>query len=421
MPKHKLFLVAGATIALASACGSSHQNNTPVTELGNAGFNASITALNNAFAGIGGMLPTPPAFSVASPLSALAFHDPVIASSTAFGSVWTNPNLSHPQCSGGGSDPHCGGSGVALRDWMTYQTDADAVRDNGSAINVFGRIKANLSQVCAIMNLAPNLDANGNPVDGVQSVTFTQAMNDILVKSCNFAQADIPANGTQVGFTASTPNDTSVYDKIIAIDDGAGSVQTYYIRSNTSTVNIQSIEVNTSPDRYSRSVMSLNRSTGAVRAEYVTAPKTASSGDAIEFQRVFFDPSANDAALLSYTRDFLGSPNRVAFAMHGRPSTTTAQMALSFRAQGFGGYSWGTVNGGCITQNTGAIATDGTVTCTGVTGVEMDGAPAGILSDLDTNVYTGSNAGTKLNNLSATTLLPFTSASTLFSTNVSHN
>ena len=417
-----LTILSLGLIAVGSSC-SSDKAAAPAAAAGNTQFNSAVTSMNTAFAGVGGLMPSVATAATASSVDRDGIvHTLAVGAPPVFNDYWGVTGLiAHPMCSGGASDAHCGnGVGpVDVKDFLSYQVDPDAVRDNGSAINVFGRLKGSISQVCALMNLAPSVDANGYPSDGTVSVTFTTAMNSVLTTKCGFAAADLPPAGSTASFTISTPANTTYYDKKLRLDNDDG-YQNFYFRTSATAVNIQSVEVN---DRgRSRSLVALDRTTGALRAEYLAAPNAASDGTAMEFERVYYDPTANVGAMLVYDRDYKTDPtqvNRFALTLIGKPATPTAEAAVGFRANGYGGFVWAnSIYKACFTQSTGAIpgGKDGINTCAGTTGIAAnDAGPSAVMADVDGLV------GSRINDSLETGTPSFTSALTVYSANTTHD
>jgi hypothetical protein len=413
-----------AVLALTS-CG--HDDARPATT-GNAVFNNAISSVTASLAGVGGLMPSvafaPRARRV--PRTAL-----IESPRTGLAGIWAGAaTIAHPACSGGASDPHCqaGSNQVNAKDYMGYQIDPDAERDNGSAINIFGRINSSLSIACAIMNLAPNVDAStGYPSNGTFTVTFTSSSASVLTTYCGFSASNVPSPGESVSITTSTPADTSVYDKkmVITLDANmGGGTQTFYLRTNSSAINILSAELNS--DNLSRNIIAYDRTTRVGRAEYISGPNTiVANNGGTEFQRLYIDETNDVASMLSYSRDFNSmTVNRMSFSLVGKPATAGSEVAVSMRAEGYGGLGYATIYKGCVNSDTGALSGDDTSACAGgVTGRAMDNAGiTSIVSDLDTNVY---NSGTDPQKLVHSSVITDTltlsySNNTIFTTAVAH-
>ncbi len=383
----KTFVLSGLLAAsLNSGCTSSSGSSPGASETvpeATAGYKAA----NVAIAGADGMVPNT--------LSLTSSRMRITAGLGSSGDIWNTAFLPDPRCSGGGSDPHCGsgGTSVGFKGYMGFMSDASAVRDNGSSINIFGRLKKAMETGCAISTLLSRQNGGTLPTSGTFSVTFTTEVSTMLAVYC--WMTDMPSAGTTVDVVVTPTTDTTHFDRKITLNMGS-QVFTTYLRATATELNVAESD-NNSPN-FSRTWVKLNRATGAVRAEY--ASYSSNSGGAGEFHRLYFDPANQVGAMVGASFDFNSSPNRIIFSVKGKPEVSGAETAFSMSAVGFGldsvdtGASTSALNHykGCVNADDGTIVSgkDNTVSCGGgVTGYDTSTGLAtaftSFLSDLDGN------------------------------------
>ena len=340
----------------------------------------------------------------------------------AFGSVWTNPFLPDPRCSGGSGDAHCGGGSTGtLQSLMGFMTDASAVRDNGSSINIFGRLKTEMSTACAVSSLLSVANGGTLPTTGTFTVAFSSTTASILTSYCGMDSSEIPASGTTATITMTAASPSTYYDSNMSINVG-GNTFTYLMRVNDTTLNISSVE-NNGGTNFSRMWVALNRTTNVVRAEY--ASYSTSGFGAGEMHRLYFDSVNHIGSMVGSSYDFQVNPNQYIFAMAGTPGITTGQTALSMTVKGFGIHAADNAASntsfnsykGCVTSSTGAIASDNTVSCSGgVTGADTSGTLLTNFSQF-ISYLNGNGAGLSDSSVyGAGFSVPFASASDIFTT-----
>ncbi len=348
---------------------------------------------------------------------------------TTLATIWpdTSAWMADPRCSGGASDVHCSTGAVGLKFYMGFLLDGNARRDNGSDISVFGRIKSALAQGCAMAVAIPNTD--GIPNVGTHSLTFDAATNTLLTTYCNFKASDLTSMLDQTASaTVTATTDTTNYDrKLVLTLPGGGGTITTFLRLSATTFNFASFEST------SRVLMALNRTTGDVRAEYVSRSSSGASGGG-EWHRLFYDAAADDGVVVGSSFDFQATPSRsrILFTLHGKPQTAGSTVAFSAKILGFGLTS---VDGaadpavhnnnykGCVSIDTGNISTDNSLACT-LTGADTAGTAAstvgGVFNDLMTVVGTN---GSELSGASITVetqTVPFTNATNILTAAVPH-
>ncbi len=123
----------------------------------------------------------------------------------------TTTGLPHP------TDPTA--PNVTPKDWMGAQLDPDAVTvDNGSAVNVFGRLKTALGIFCALGIAAENagqaIDSNGYLSAGAFSITFTADNVATMLSTCGVDASGMI--GASVSITVAV--ETGTYERSYTFD-----------------------------------------------------------------------------------------------------------------------------------------------------------------------------------------------------------
>ena len=407
----RAFAVGAATIMGATlGCSKSDSTTTPSSDAPKSavGYKATATALDSA----GGMVPNTVSF-LSSPVRAMT------GISTP-NDVWATGFLADPRCSGGASDAHCGSGAVSVgfKGLLGFMSDPDAVRDNGSSINIFGRLKKAMETGCAVTTLVSSQNGGTLPTSGTFTVKFTDAVKTTLSTYCNMT--DVPDAGTEATVVITPTTDTTNYDMKIAVTVGGQNFETY-LRNNDSEVNVAEGEDNGTNN--SRTWVKYNRTTGVIRAEYVSY--SSNSGGAGEFHRLYFDSANTVGAMVGASFDFNGSPNRYVFAIKGKPEVAGAQTAVSIGVVGFGltgvdsGASTSALNHykGCIDADSGSVVTNDTVSCSGgVTGADTSAGLGTLFTTFLTSLNGNGDGLIHSSVYGETKSLDFTSATDIFST-----
>lgn len=408
-------LVILTAILGASVFGCSKSSSTaPAAATGNTVFNNAMTTVDTQLTAIDGVMPDTSGSDVVSSAFRSTGTDEAHARA-AFGANWaTTPALSNPRCSGG-STTICS-TAVTPKEWMSYQFDPDAVRENGSSINIFGRFKNAKQIACALMNLLP-VDANGYPNDGSATVTFTTSSASLLETKCGFPPGEAPTAGLQISLTVTTPSDTTVYDKKITMAlpaDMGGADQVFYLRTNSTAINLLTTEYNATDGQISRTIVAYDVATTTLRVEYLAANGTTTN-DGFNFYRVFYDTTNDTGSMFGYEADGADSGG-IRYALSTKPATGV-EAALSMDLKGWGsGKNWDADYKACITKSTGDIGTDNTLTCSDATGTDIDDSS---LASVYADAFSNRASTGWVTAITDTTTLSFT-ASTIFSALSTH-
>lgn len=331
--------------------------------------------------------------------------------------VWNSNFMPDARCSGGASDPHCVDA-VSLKHMMGFYLNVDAVRDNGSTISVFGRLRDGMTHACAASTLLAYTNGGAMPTSGTHTITFTAETNTLLKDFCSFDSGELPTPGTTATAILTPTLDTTNYDSKVEITLAGEDPSSFFIRSNSLTLNLGVGEGDAAVS--SRIWIALNRTTGVVRAEYASY---SASNDSGEMHRLYFDPATKKAAILGSSYGLAGTGNQFVFTLVGKPDTPTGELAYSIGIFGFGldtvdsGASPSTLNHykGCLASDDGSVATDNTLACAGgISGADTSGALGALFT-----TYTGRFSGdasvlidTSILNESSS--VPFTSATDIF-------
>lgn len=396
------------TLSAVTASCSSNSDSSSSTSSGNAVFNNAVTTVTSKMNAVDTLLPDN---AGASSIQGFVSNDRV-HTTAAFGTAWDGSGsevLSNPRCSGG-SSTICS-TPVHPKEWMGYQLDPSAVRENGSAINVFGRFDSAMRIGCAVMNLVTVDSSTGYPTDGSHTITFTSTSQEIMTSKCGFDSDEVSGmTGLSISLTVTTPSDTTYYDKKIVFTlptEMSGGTQNFYMRVNSSAINILTSETNS--NGINRTIVALDRTNDVLRVEYFSGGSTTSGG--FNFYRLYYDATNDQGRLFGYESDASDSGG-IRYTLSGKPSTG-AEAALSMDLKGWGsGGSWDKNYKACVTMSTGAIATDDSLSCAGsVTGTDIDDAS---LATVYNNAFTNRANTGWIDNADETTSLTY-NATTIFS------
>ncbi len=288
---------------------------------------------------------------------------------TAFGDNWTltsNVGLYDPESD---DDPT---PIISIKEYMGKQFNSELTRPNGSAINVFGRIKNALEIFCAFGSLDLPLDADGYPENGDHAVTFTTTVIEGLTAedSCNISfekneAGDYTMLDQTITLNVTDTTDTSIYDKKLSIDMGANEMS-FYMRYNDNVINIVSTEKNISGDNAGheyRTIIQHDIAGDLLRAEYISAPGT-SDNEYLYFYRLHM--TSAEARVLAFKGSSVDTEN-IAYSAAGtiEDSTTTSALSVSISDEKNavdGGAGFLDLNA-CINRMDGSIDTDDAVAC----------------------------------------------------------
>lgn len=299
-------------------------------------------------------------------------------------------------------------TGTSPKEWMGVQLNKNAVRSNDSKISMFGRLEDALSIFCAVGVGVGNSSAY--PDNNTYSIVLSGTTKTTIESQCNIT-VDAQMDGQTVTLLVEDAATTTVYDKKITITLPGPSTQIYYVRSNATSINVATDEVN--GNGLHRTVVAYDVATKVMKLEYVSAPDAAlANGDHVAAYRLYYDET-NDVGYMmamEYSKDVTNVETK--YIMAGKPQTSGSTFALSFMTSTFTSNA-ANARQACINSTTGAIASDNTLACS-LTGTDVDATVTAV-----ENLISGWT-NTNYNSVSVNTTLSFTSgnfATANFSTN----
>ena len=253
-------------------------------------------------------------------------------------------------------DPVSGSGNLTPKDWMGVQLNENAVRtSNGSAINVFGRLKGELGVFCTIGMVlgSDKFDANGYPTNGDHTAVITAALASSIKTKCGL---DTGGQAVNVPITVSDAGG-SIYDKKLVITTPPdNNIQTIYMKVTSTEVKIASSEgyTNSSIEYFSRTIVSI--ANDVLKVEYISASddeaNVAGGGAAAVayFHRLYY----NDADNIGIVGSFIygnGSTDN-AYLLSGDPDAASPAFSLTFYDSSVDS---GTPHTVCVNGSTGVI------------------------------------------------------------------
>lgn len=266
-----------------------------------------------------------------------------------FGTDWDSSSVFPDNVSGSGN--------TTAKEYMGNQLQENLYSNNGSAVNVFGRLKNGLGIFCALGVAAKaagvDIDSRGYLGDGTMTVTFTAEVKAAMTSLCEMNMDNIPDN-TVISAVITTASGN--YDKKIHFDSFN---QDYFVKVSATEVNIATGEIQDSGAE-SRTIIKWNKTTSVMRVEYVSNPASAPSGEAgIYGYRLYYDETADIGRMMVYEGGDSSIANSVRYVLAGKPQTGDA-FSLSFSS----GYLQDSETfEACVSSATGNILVDG-VRCT---------------------------------------------------------
>lgn len=259
-------------------------------------------------------------------------------------------------------------SSTSPKEWMGIQLDDGAERTNGSKISPFGVLNSALGVFCAV---GVGLGNSSNyPDNGSDSVTLDNSTVATIEAECDLDVSSDMLNQT-IGITVEDTVDNTLYDKKITIN--LGSDQIFYVRSDSSAINIATSEVN--ENGIHRTVVAYNLSTQVLKLEYVSGPESAlgSTDEHISAFRIYHDEVNDTGYMMGMKYDDKSSPEKVHYILAARPEsihdeTSNETVALSFVASVLGDEN---ARQACIDPYSGDIYTDNSLACS-LTGTDID-------------------------------------------------
>lgn len=222
------------------------------------------------------------------------------------------------------------------RDYVSIQLDPNAVRENGSSINVFGRLKSGLGVICALGEAVSASNFEGNYIkDGDYKVTFTAAISSRISTVCGME--DDLTNET-ISIKVTTNTDTSVLNKKVVLcwedtnnctTGSAEYFETFMYKTDDSVTNIATIEDSDEPGYYSRLLVKMDKVANTMAVEYLSATKTTGEPGAntgIEVLRLYKEDTVG-LMMTSFNRS--GAFDQ-AFMLGGDVSDTSSDVEITF-------------------------------------------------------------------------------------------
>lgn len=265
----------------------------------------------------------------------------------SFGATWSSSAVI--------SNPINHSQNITAQQYMLVQLNPNAVQaDNGSSVNMFGRLKQTLGVFCAIGVAAGMsgvaVDASGYPENGTHAVTLTAAILSQLSTQCNMDVQGV-SPGEQLALVVASAS--GLYDKSLGLD---GMQQTVLVKSDANVINIASGEVHDDGHSVSRAVVQWNKVSKVLLAQYNSDPGTGHSGSGgLYAYRLYYDEAGDVSQLLTYEGPANSLANATRYSMVGKPDVGTA-VSLSFQHPGINS---GTSVDACVNASTGDLVPDG--------------------------------------------------------------
>jgi hypothetical protein len=364
--KLQILISSLMVLALATSCGSDSSGGGGGSTNGLVGTVSTVLSQANK---VSGVLDTAKS-------NELITTENLVADEYLMTAWWdTTTGLPHPTDSTAPS--------VTPKDWMGAQLDPDAVTvDNGSAVNVFGRLKTALGIFCALGIAAESagqaIDSNGYLSAGTFSITFTADNVATMLSTCGI---DASGNvGASVSITVDV--ETGTYERSYTFD--APLSQVYYVKNSGGEVNIATGETGSYK---SRTVVSMNQNTGILKVEYV-----GDGGNRYGY-RLYYDEGSDEGHVLTYED---GTRYRLA----GKPNTGDA-FSISLKSSSVASE---VVKEGCVASATGDLLVDGS-RCT-ASGTRLAGSSVNSLDSFFT-AFAGTS-GTDWGTVSDSTAISWT-------------
>jgi hypothetical protein len=346
----KLMMSAGFSVAafLIAGCAGS---TSPVAGSSLTAGASAIRTMQTKMNDVGNLLVNPASFTMTE-----ATEDAPITVQSAFGSNWSGTAvMSDPRADGSG----CHSSPVTFKDWMGYEFDESAVRCNGSAINVFGRVKNVIGIACIVFNSVTAATSSDLPTSGSSDLVFDAATRARMASDCGMT---LPSSDFTVNITYAMPSSSTTYDRkitfVLPAALGGGS-SLFYIRYNATNAAISTSESNSNGT--SRTIAMYNFTTRVLLGEYIS--RAATGPNPVYVHRLYKDEASDTARIHSYITD---NTNSVRYVLTGKPAAAT-DLALSAKVTGYG-FGAPVTSEACVNSSTGNITADGpTVTANAFT------------------------------------------------------
>ena len=355
------FGALSSLVVLATACGG--DDAAPAADDSNAKFSTALTTVKSTLEEVAALNPDAAATMSKVRRKSLASVSPMASIGA---SAWDSGTVRMPDQSG---------DDVSIKEYMGKQLDPEAVGtgDGGDfQLNVFGRFNNSMMIGCALMQLAPSLDATtGYPENGSMSITLTAENAAVLVEKCGMSQTEADGMASlspTISATVASATDTTYYDKKITMtlpDEMGGATQYFYFRFNDEEINILNAE---DGDFDSRTMVNLDLATNILKVEYYSGG--TSDDAALYFHRLYYDKDSDIGKIATY---YGNGSDYVQYTLVGKP-TAGGTFALSFKSDQAVDYD----GQACIGVAEGTLDTDDSLACT-LTGTAV--ASATVLSD----------------------------------------
>lgn len=383
----RLFLVPIAA-GLIVSCAQKTDDAESDTEVTNA-LTSAVSTVTEAANEITNLSP-----SSASLESSFALETRTSASATAFSSLWTTSNSSIID--------ERDNSQTSPKEWMGVQLSEDAKRTNGSSISMFGRLKDGLDIFCAIGVGIGSIDGGSYPENDTYSITLSGDTKSGIESQCGM-EIDSEMEGATVSFLVEDTSDTTYYDKKITITLPGPSSQIYYIRSNDTSVNVATSEVN--DNGMHRTVVAYDVASKVMKLEYISGPDAAlSNGEHVSAYRLFFDETNDQGYMLTLEHNEDTTDQVTKYILAGKPQADSAEFSLSFFSDAIHASN---IYEACVSAQDGSITgTDGTYcsdSSNSLAGISLASSNVwdSFITNWDNSVY---------NSVSESTTISFTSS-----------
>jgi hypothetical protein len=242
---------------------------------------------------------------------------------------------------------------------MGTQFDASQVRCNGSSINIFGRLDSAAGILCVIMNSLNATTSAELASSADQTVTLDAATKADLAAKCPMMAASLNdevnvPTGTIVTMEFAAPSVTTTYDLKVTLQPFNSSVLMKY---GGNEINFANNEDNDTGNQ--RSLVSYDKSTGVLRAEYVS--KSKSSSYPLYVHRLYKDETNSVMRIASSIQSGFSAatdtsaPNIESYIVSGYPGISTVALSVGFT--GMGSLSDGS-HDACVDAENGLITND---------------------------------------------------------------
>jgi hypothetical protein len=332
-----------------------------------------------------------------------SFLPSVMATSyTPFGAQWTAATDMPDLYCGGGS---C--TNESIKNYMGQMIDPNFINANGSTVGAAGRYSSALTQTCLMTAFfAKNCTIDTDGLPAVGTCTVNVDFTELPTAGGLFEGCVVPANFTagggptslSLGLTITAVAGNANYTKKIVMtgapSGGGTGTNTIYakIDSTNGIFNFENIapgdnQTGSATCGGSRFILALNGNVTSFQYESITLGtdttagcSTQNSGASHEdFFRIHLDTGLDTSYILGLSENKGSANQSFGFILSGQPSkiaANTGTISASIWANTGTAIPTGASTffaasaDGCVSQTTGSITTDGTLTCD-VTGLDV--------------------------------------------------